>query len=156
MLSSLASTTLFPLDPWCHLHMLCIYVATFRWPKDVLGLGSGDISKNKPKHTELSVLVTYITVMRSDKKLKCLELHGISTFQCLCLWKVLMHFLEIWSKYYPVWKREKEGWVLKTQIIKNLKVIYKGCFKSFVALYADRICSDQHFVENRIEKFLFV
>ena len=38
----------------------------------------------------------------------------------------------------------------------RLKVIYKGCFKSFVALYADRICSDQHFVENRIEKFLFV
>ena len=37
-----------------------------------------------------------------------------------------------------------------------LKVIYKGCFKSFVALYADRICSDQHFVENRMEKFLFV
>ena len=37
-----------------------------------------------------------------------------------------------------------------------LKVIYKGCFKSFVALYADRICSDQHFVENRIEKFLFI
>ena len=34
-----------------------------------------------------------------------------------------------------------------------LKVIYKGCFKSFVALYADRICSDQHFVENCIEKF---
>ena len=33
-----------------------------------------------------------------------------------------------------------------------LKVIYKGCFKSFVALYADRICSDQHFVENRTEK----
>ena len=40
--------------------------------------------------------------------------------------------------------------------ISPLKVIYKGCFKSFVALYADRICSDQHFVENRIEKFLFV
>ena len=40
--------------------------------------------------------------------------------------------------------------------LKNLKVTYKGCFKSFVALYADRICSDQHFVENRIEKFLFV
>ena len=38
----------------------------------------------------------------------------------------------------------------------KLKVIYKGCFKSFVALYADRKCSDQHFVENRIEKFLFV
>ena len=37
-----------------------------------------------------------------------------------------------------------------------LKVIYKGCFKFFVALYADRIFSDQHFVENRIEKFLFV
>ena len=33
------------------------------------------------------------------------------------------------------------------------KIIYKGCFKSFVALYADRICSDQHFVETRIEKF---
>ena len=41
-------------------------------------------------------------------------------------------------------------------ILGQLKVIYKGCFKSFVALYADRICSDQHFVENRIEKFLFV
>ena len=38
----------------------------------------------------------------------------------------------------------------------TLKVIYKGCFKFFVALYADRIFSDQHFVENRIEKFLFV
>ena len=36
---------------------------------------------------------------------------------------------------------------------RDLKVIYKGCFKSFVALYADRICSDQHFVENCIEKF---
>ena len=34
-----------------------------------------------------------------------------------------------------------------------LKVIYKGCFKFFVALYSDRICSDQHFVENCIEKF---
>ena len=39
-----------------------------------------------------------------------------------------------------------------TQCKFLLKVIYKGCFKSFVALYADRICSDQHFVENRIEK----
>ena len=39
---------------------------------------------------------------------------------------------------------------------RTLKVIYKGCFKSFVALYAERIYSDQHFVENRIEKFLFV
>ena len=35
----------------------------------------------------------------------------------------------------------------------GLKIIYKGCFKSFAALYPDRICSDQHFVENRIEKF---
>ena len=35
----------------------------------------------------------------------------------------------------------------------GLKVIYKGCFKFFFALYADRICSDQHFVENCIEKF---
>ena len=44
----------------------------------------------------------------------------------------------------------------KKMTIFLLKVIYKGCFESFVALYADRICSDQHFVENRIEKFLFV
>ena len=36
---------------------------------------------------------------------------------------------------------------------ESLKVIYKGIFKSFVALCADRICSDQHFVENCIEKF---
>ena len=34
-----------------------------------------------------------------------------------------------------------------------LKVIYKGSFKSFGALCADRICSDQHFVENCIENF---
>ena len=34
-----------------------------------------------------------------------------------------------------------------------LKIIYKEFFKSFVALYADRICSEHHFVENRIENF---
>ena len=35
----------------------------------------------------------------------------------------------------------------------KLKVIYKGFFKSFIVLYADRICPQHHFVENRIEKF---
>ena len=35
---------------------------------------------------------------------------------------------------------------------QRLKIIYRGSFKSFVALYADRISSDQHFVENCIEK----
>ena len=30
-----------PLDPRCHLHMLCMYVAALRWPKDILGLGEG-------------------------------------------------------------------------------------------------------------------
>ena len=35
----------------------------------------------------------------------------------------------------------------------DLKIIYKGFFKSFVALYADRRCSEHHFVENRIENF---
>ena len=44
-----------------------------------------------------------------------------STFQRLCLWKIPLHFLEIWLKLYPVWKREKEGWVRKTQILMNLK-----------------------------------
>ena len=34
-----------------------------------------------------------------------------------------------------------------------LKVIYKGFFKSFTVLYADRICPEHHFVENRIENF---
>ena len=38
-------------------------------------------------------------------------------------------------------------------MIACLKIIYKGFFKSFVALYADRICSEHHFVENRIENF---
>ena len=38
-------------------------------------------------------------------------------------------------------------------VCSGLKIIYKGCFKSFVALYADKICSDQHCVENRIKKF---
>ena len=35
----------------------------------------------------------------------------------------------------------------------TLKVIYKGFFKSFIVLYADRICPEHHFVENRIENF---
>ena len=34
-----------------------------------------------------------------------------------------------------------------------LKVIYKGFFKSFIVLYADTICPEYHFVENRIENF---
>ena len=34
-----------------------------------------------------------------------------------------------------------------------LKVFYKGFFKSFIVLYADRICPEHHFVENRIENF---
>ena len=34
-----------------------------------------------------------------------------------------------------------------------LKVIYKGFFKSFIVLYANRICPEHHFVENRIENF---
>ena len=33
----------------------------------------------------------------------------------------------------------------------HLKIIYKGFFKSFIVLYADRICPEHHFVENRIE-----
>ena len=35
----------------------------------------------------------------------------------------------------------------------TLKVIYKGFFKSFVVLYADRICPEHHFSENRMENF---
>ena len=45
------------------------------------------------------------------------------------------------------------GFVVLRLIYQSLKIIYKGSFKSFVALCADRICSDQHFVENCIEKF---
>ena len=46
-----------------------------------------------------------------------------------------------------------------THLIKiggELKIIYKGFFKSFIVLYADRICPEHHFVENRIENFLSV
>ena len=35
----------------------------------------------------------------------------------------------------------------------TLKIIYKRFFKSFIVLYADRICPEHHFVENRIENF---
>ena len=35
----------------------------------------------------------------------------------------------------------------------KLKVIYKGFLKSFIVLYADRICPEHHFVENRIANF---
>ena len=44
-----------------------------------------------------------------------------STFQHLCLGKILLHFLGIWLKFYPVWKLGKEGWVRKRQIFTNLK-----------------------------------
>ena len=43
--------------------------------------------------------------------------------------------------------------MFKFEVESGLKIIYKGVFKSFVALYADRICSEHHFVENRIENF---
>ena len=42
---------------------------------------------------------------------------------------------------------------IKNKIVFVLKVIYKGFFKSFIVLYADRICPEHHFVENRIENF---
>ena len=48
-----------PLDPRCHLHILCMNVATFPWLTDIFGLG-GNTSKNKLKYTKLSVLMTYI------------------------------------------------------------------------------------------------
>ena len=47
-------------------------------------------------------------------------------------------------------------WLFLIDMHIYLKIIYKGFFKSFVALYADRICSEHHFVENRIENFLSV
>ena len=51
-----------------------------------------------------------------------------SAFQCLYLWKIPLHFLAIWSKLYPVWKCEKEGWVRKTQILTNFKAT--NCYEA--------------------------
>ena len=50
-------------------------------------------------------------------------MHGISTIYISAFMplKYTFAFLEIWSKLYPVWKLEKEGWVRKTQILTNLK-----------------------------------
>ena len=61
--------------------------------------------------------------MRSDKKLNFWNCMAFlpSTFQHLYFWKVPLHFLEIWTKLYPVWKREKEKWVRKTPTLTNLK-----------------------------------
>ena len=40
-MSSFAYTTPSPLDPRSHLHMLYICIATFNFPKGILGLGGG-------------------------------------------------------------------------------------------------------------------
>ena len=72
--------------------------------------------------------------MHSDKKIfffwNCMAFLP-STFQRVYFWKVPLHFLEIWSKLYPVCKREKKGWVRKTQILTNLKAPICCEFKSW-------------------------
>ena len=77
----------------------------------------------RPNYIQTSDCHANLLRMRSDKFIfggNCM-IFLPSTFQCLCFWKVPQHFLEIWLKLCPVWKREKEGWVRKTQILTNLK-----------------------------------
>ena len=117
---------------------------TFRCLKDILGL-MGNISKNKLKYTKKkkkkkkknnkkknkNVQITYITfpckslAMRRDKDLHFWNCWACipCIFQRLCLWKVPLQLLEIWSKLYCVWKHEKEGWVWKTTILTNFKAV---------------------------------
>ena len=54
-----------------------------------------------------------------------------------------------WMHHFPHSKLKSD----LAQIRTHIKVIYKGIFKSFIVLYADRICPEHHFVENRIENF---
>ena len=55
-----------PPDPRRPLHMLYIYIMTFKCPKDILGLGGGGgggASKNKLKDTSFIFSMTNITIL---------------------------------------------------------------------------------------------
>ena len=62
LMSSLASTTLFPLDPGRPLHMLYMFIAACHCPKGILGLG-GKASKNKLKDTSFTIPATDVTIL---------------------------------------------------------------------------------------------
>ena len=63
LMSSFAYTTPFPpLDPRRPLHMLYICIATFNFPKGILGLG-GKASKNKLKDASFIFSMTNVTIL---------------------------------------------------------------------------------------------
>ena len=62
LMSSLVSTTPFPLDPRRPLHMLYMFIATCHCPKGILGLG-GKASKNKLQDTCFTFPVTNVTIL---------------------------------------------------------------------------------------------
>ena len=62
LMSSLASTTPFPLDPRRPLHMLYMFIATCRCPKGILGL-RGESILNKLKDTSFTFPVTNVTIL---------------------------------------------------------------------------------------------
>ena len=61
--------------------------------------------------------------------------------------------LFVHENYRPLTRYQFNAVLTKTIKYLNLplKIIYKGFFKSFIVLYADRICPEHHFVENRIK-----
>ena len=91
LMSSLASTTPFPLDPKCPLHMLYMFIATCHCPKGILGLGWGEASKNKLKDTSFTFPVTNITILSifrthaQEGYCKVLEMNSTSILYSLAL-----------------------------------------------------------------------
>ena len=51
-----------PLDPRRPLHMLCICIGTFNYPKGILGLG-GKASENKLKDASFIFSMTNVTIL---------------------------------------------------------------------------------------------
>ena len=52
-----------------------------------------------------------------------------------------------------IWVKRHKAYIDPMASASTFKAIYKGFFKSFIVLCADRICPEHHFVENRIENF---
>ena len=79
-----------PLDPRRHLHMLYIFIATFKCPKGILGLG-GKASKNKLKDASFIFSMTNVTILsifrtHAQKKYrKVLEMKGTYILNILAL-----------------------------------------------------------------------
>ena len=90
LMSSLAFTTLFPLDPKRPLHMLYMFIATCHCPKGILGLGGKHLKTNlkTPVFIFPVTNVTILSIFRTHVQegyCKVLEMNSISILCSLAL-----------------------------------------------------------------------